>query len=100
MKRSDRPFYENEADNGVYRKDAVEIMSKTDPSTRTRSCPTSTDDDVVDTRLTGQRKVFKKRQKKRASKRRPVYMNVVTPRVARGLKGRRGSLGESKKERV
>jgi hypothetical protein len=27
-------------------------------------------------------------------------MNVVTPRVARGLKRHRGSLGESKKERT
>jgi len=27
----DRPFYVNEADNGVYRKDAVETMSKMRP---------------------------------------------------------------------
>ena len=50
----DRPVHENEVDNSVYNDDAVERMSKIDPSTRTRSCPTSTDDDVVVTRLTGQ----------------------------------------------
>ena len=35
-------------------KTLLKRCQKRDPSTRTRSCPTSADDDVVDTRLTGQ----------------------------------------------